>query len=272
MEPCEVARHMNEIARFVGPRDVAALDRASLSEEGLEGGVADVAVLFGGSIVAGGDVLAQAMRSGVARSYVISGGAGHTTETLREQMRRLHPEVEFADGASEAEVFDAYLRSRYGLRVDALETRSTNCGNNVTNLLSLLEGRAIAHGSMIVIQDATMQRRMEAGLRLRAPEVRVINYASYRVEVVASASEGRELLGYDHEPDGMWDVARYRALLMGEVPRLVDDERGYGPSGTGYIAHVDVPASVRASFEALRSAYPDSVREANPAFASQAGR
>lgn len=80
---------MNEIAAFVGPCDVAALDRASLAAAGLADGVADIAVLFGGSIVAGGDVFAEAMRAGIAHCYVIVGGAGHTTPALREAMRRL---------------------------------------------------------------------------------------------------------------------------------------------------------------------------------------
>ena len=47
-------------------------------------------------------------------------------------------------------------------------------------------------------------------------------------------------LAFDHEPLGMWDMGRYLELLMGEVPRLTDDEDGYGPRGAGFIAHVDV--------------------------------
>jgi hypothetical protein len=40
-------------------------------------------VLFGGSILAGGNILAQAMFANIAKIYVIVGGAGHTTDTLR---------------------------------------------------------------------------------------------------------------------------------------------------------------------------------------------
>ena len=40
-------------------------------------------VLFGGSIIAGGDILAEAIQNEVAKKNVIVGGAGHTTETLR---------------------------------------------------------------------------------------------------------------------------------------------------------------------------------------------
>ena len=87
----EEARCLNVIGDYVAQRDVPALTRAALAEAGVSGGVADVAVLFGGSIVAGGDTFAEAMRAGVARTYVIVGGAGHTTATLRERMRELRP-------------------------------------------------------------------------------------------------------------------------------------------------------------------------------------
>lgn len=39
-------------------------------------------VLFGGSIIAGGDILAEAIQNEVAKKNIIVGGAGHTTETL----------------------------------------------------------------------------------------------------------------------------------------------------------------------------------------------
>lgn len=39
-------------------------------------------VLFGGSIIAGGGILAEAIQNEVAKKNIIVGGAGHTTETL----------------------------------------------------------------------------------------------------------------------------------------------------------------------------------------------
>lgn len=39
---------------------------------------------------------------------------------------------------------------------DALETQSTNCGNNITYLLELLERGKIPCRSIILCQDATM--------------------------------------------------------------------------------------------------------------------
>ena len=66
----------------------------------------------------------------------------------------------------------------------------------------------------------------------------------------------------------MWRMERYITLLMGEIPRLTDDESGYGPRGKRFIAHVDIPESVRDAFALLKKRFADSVREANPAFRS----
>lgn len=259
----EVARDMNVIAGFVGTRDVDALVPSEL-ERVIGEPRADVMALFGGSIIAGADVLADAMRAGAARAYVIVGGAGHTTETLRARVRELCPDLGVADDATEAEVFSAYVERRHGLAADLLETRSTNCGNNITYLRDLLAERGVPCRSIVLAQDATMQRRMAAGAELEMPGVRVVSYATYHVDVVVRDGG----LVFDREPLGMWDMHRYRELLMGEIPRLIDDERGYGPRGAGFIAHVEVPDGVRAAWGRLRALDPSSVRRANPAFAS----
>ena len=67
----------------------------------------------------------------------------------------------------------------------------------------------------------------------------------------------------------MWDIERYITLLMGELPRLTDDENGYGPKGKGYIAHVDIPDNVEKAFLILKEVYGDKVRKANPLYASK---
>lgn len=262
MDPLRVADRLNTIARFVGPRDLREPTMAELQR--LTGrGQVDAVVLYGGSVLAGAQVLADVMRAGIARTAIISGGEGHTTATLRAQAARLYPKADLAADATEADIFSAILSRCFGLEADHLERASTNCGNNVTCVLDLMRANAIPTDSVIVIQDATMQRRMAAGFALRSPGTTVVNYPSYQATVVAE-NDG---LDYSEDILGMWDVRRYATLLMGEVPRLLDDEDGYGPRGKGWIAHVDVPDSVREAFRELRSSYPELVREANPAFA-----
>ena len=93
-------------------------------------------------------------------------------------MKALFPDVD-AYNMQEAELFNIYLNRKFGLSADYLETTSTNCGNNITNLLELLEKNNIPCKSIILSQDATMQRRMSAVMRKYRPELQIINYATY---------------------------------------------------------------------------------------------
>jgi hypothetical protein len=241
----KIAESINILGRFCGKRDVSVLTPDELKiNYGLEH--VDVMVLFGGSILTGGDVLAEAMKNGIAKKYVIVGGTGHTTETLRVKMHNEFPEIE-TNGLPEAKVFEAYLKYKYNLEPDFLECKSTNCGNN------------------IISQDATMQHRMEAGLRKYIFQDNIIiNYAVYDAEVIVRDNE----LEFKHDIWGMWDMERYITLLMGEIPRLSDDAEGYGPSGKNYIAHVDVPIEVRNAFMELKKEYGSFIRQANPLYSS----
>jgi hypothetical protein len=239
----KIDQSINTLVRFCARRDVPELTP----------GLADVAILFGGSILAGADVFAAAMRAGVATCYLIVGGQGHTTDALRER-------TGWADAAAmtEAALFDRYLRQQYGLAVDFIEQESTNCGNNVTNALALLRAEGVPHDRLVLVQDATMQQRMDAGFRRHAaPSTSIVNYAAHQTLVTAD-------LEFEDPPVGMWPLARYVSLLMGEVPRLTE----YGPAGRDFIAHVEVPDPVRRAAAHLRESTDFAVRVADARWAS----
>lgn len=259
-----IAEAINKLGTFCGKRDVKELTGQCLREK-YDIEQADVMVLFGGSILEGGDVLAGAIRDHIAKKFLIVGGEGHTTETLRRIVHREYPHIETA-ALPEAEVFQSYLKNRYHVSADFLETKSTNCGNNITYLLDLIKEEAIVCHSMILCQDATMQCRMDAGLRKHMPkDLCIINYASYQAEVTGTG----DMLGYRRKPHGMWDMERYVNLLMGEIPRLSDDQNGYGPNGKNFIAHVEIPEDVKSAFYELKRVYGDEVRIANPLYATK---
>lgn len=259
----DTANRLNQIGHFCGMRDIPSLTTQSLQNT-CHISQADIMVLFGGSILAGGDALATAMQNHIAKKYVIVGGAGHTTDTLRMQMQPFLPGIDTSH-ASEAELFFAYIKQRYNLEPDLLECHSTNCGNNITYLLDLLKEHHLQFSSIILTQDATMQRRMDAGLRKYvSSDVQIINYAAYHAEV--TVNENR--LTFASTINGMWDMERYITLLMGEIPRLYDTPDGYGPNGADYIAHVDIPTEVMNAFLTLKKDYASLIRKANPLFAS----
>ncbi|WP_080657014.1 ElyC/SanA/YdcF family protein [Selenomonas ruminantium] len=258
-EMAKIAEAVNILGNFCGPRDIDKLTTAALEDKYHIPRV-DVAVLFGGSILAGGEVFAEIMKKQLAEKYIIVGGAGHTTETLQRKMAACLGRKVPSD-ACEAELFNEYLQEKHGLAADYLEKESTNCGNNITFLLSLLEKEKLPHDSVLMVQDATMQRRMEAGWRHHAGAGLVVNYAAYKVKVTGNEKG----LAYEGVPAGMWDMDRYVELLMGDAQRLQDTPDGYGPKGKNFIAHVNMPFEVKEAFRYLQKFY--GVRKANPAYA-----
>ncbi len=254
---------INILSDYLGVRDIPRLTKDCLKAK-YDFDQADLCILYGGSILAGGDILANAIKNGVAKHYVISGGNGHTTQLLRDQMTQALPGAEL-QSLSEAEMFQLYLKQKYNLQAEFLETASTNCGNNVTNVLALAKENGLPTNRIIVMQDATMQRRMHAVFRKESPTSQIINYATYQNHVVVSDGQ----LVFENQPAGMWKLDHFVTLLMGEVPRLTDNENGYGPKGKNYLAHVDVSQKVTEAFEYLKKFNPKAVRTANPAFATK---
>ena len=113
-EMAKIAEAVNILGKFCGPRDIEELTTAALQDKYHFSRV-DVAVLFGGSILAGGEVFAEIMKNRLAEKYVIVGGAGHTTETLREKMAAsLGREV--SSNSCEAKLFNEYLQKSMACR------------------------------------------------------------------------------------------------------------------------------------------------------------
>lgn len=79
-----IAECINILGEFCGKKDISELTTEQVHNRyGVD--QVDIMVLFGGSIICGGDVLAQAMKNKIAKKYMIVGGEGHTTETLRQK-------------------------------------------------------------------------------------------------------------------------------------------------------------------------------------------
>lgn len=251
----------NRLGGFCSQRDITELTTQGLLRKyGFR--QADVFVLFGGSILYGVDVLAQAIQNKIAKKYLIVGGYGHTTATLQETVQKAYPDI-LAKDMQESEIFAALLKKRFDLKVDFLETKSTNCGNNITYLLDLLKNQQIDFHSIILAQDATMQKRMSACLRKYVDSnVTIINYATYQTNLVMKQNH----LTFDKPFLGLWQPERYQRLLMGEIPRLHDDKAGYGPNGKGFISHVDIPLDILSAYERLHQKYPELSRPGNPKY------
>ena len=184
---------------------------------------------------------------------VFSGGIGHSTTLLVERVRaeNLLPE-ENLENRSESEIFGALASQVWNFPKEKLilETRSTNCGENAVftkSLLSELEQKA---RTIILFQDPTMQLRTFVTFQKVWQEAscQAVFYSCPTFVPRLQMQDG--ITTYAAElPSGLWSPERFLSLIMGEIPRLRDDENGYGPLGRGFIPHVDIPAEIESAYQ-----------------------
>ena len=255
-----IAQNVNTISRFLAKRDIAALTKDALQQAyGLQ--QADLLVLFGGSILHGCTMAGLAYQQGIAKRMMIVGGEGHTTDALRAVIAQRCPAVKTA-GQPEAVIIAAYLQQQFGITDCILETQSSNCGNNVRNAWALLQEKGIKANSIIIMQDSSMQLRMDAIFKKvwQPADTSIINFAAYQAELIEQQDS---LCFAPNEIEGLWDLATYIRLQMGEIPRLTDNEQGYGPKGKNFLVHIDIPSAVTQAYELLKTQYGLATREAN---------
>lgn len=225
IEP-ELVGHLNTIATWLALEDPWP-------------GRVDLMLLFGGSMPPTWQTAVDAVKAGEVETLMLVGGRGHTTDALLAAMG-LDPDSAETSGITEAELMSAWLHQLHGIQDVVLETRSTNCGNNITLAEQVADRHGLRPRTVALVQDPTMQRRMDARFR----------HTWSLGDAVAINRPG---------PDSRdaWPRHRWVSLVMGEVPRLRDDADGYGPLGRDFISHVDVPDDVEAAHRALLTAHPE---------------
>ncbi len=255
-----VAHHLNALGDYLSMRDIGALTAEALyARYGIK--QVDLMILFGGSIPYGCIAAGRAFQNGIARRLLIVGGEGHTTPYLRREVASRHPEIS-TEGRMEADIIADLLYQEVGLdsKNFLIERDSRNCGENAVFAYHLAKANGIRPGTVLLMQDSSMQRRMDATFQKvwTGWPVTFINYAAYRARVCVKKDQ---LAFEDDSLWGMWSMQHYITLLLGEIPRLRDTEEGYGPLGKNYLAHVDLPNEVISAFEALQEQYADLVRK-----------
>jgi len=245
---------LNLIASYLARRDLASLVLKSGQEP------ADALVLLGSSLPGTTRVAAEAISNGIARQIVISGGLGHSTQGLCEQVKK-HPvfRIVKTDGRAEADIFADILTQVFAIDPTfiVIENRSTNCGSNATECKALVDCLEGQFERMILVQDPTMQRRTHACFERvwkRSESSVFESFAPFVPTVKRSDSGELEVIG---DEDGVWPFERFVSLVLGEIVRLRDDEHGYGPNGKNFIDHVEVPQEILNAYDRVASHYSD---------------
>jgi uncharacterized SAM-binding protein YcdF (DUF218 family) len=259
----ELCTAVNTVAEFLALRSLPTLREDDLlADVGIPR--ANLLILLGNSLPCTAEMAASAFRDGMAEQFMIVGGIGHSTSLLRDNVKQSpsYQAIE-VDGKTEADIL-AEVVAQAGVDRSQLllETKSTNCGNNATYALELLNKLNRKPRNIILMQDPTMQRRTMASFEkawMDADEqARFISFAPFVPRVKVQADE--LVLDAIEQLGEIWSMERFLSLLMGEIPRLMDDENGYGPKGKNFIVHVDIPMEVRSAYERLLGSYSSNVR------------
>jgi hypothetical protein len=253
----EHADAINTIASFLAHGEIKSL---------LQADSVDAIVLCGNSVLPIAEHVFSALEANpdLAKYLVICGGIGHSTQYLYQAVSS-HPLYRsisnMVDGLPEAKVLELILEKYYasasmtqtGLKI-LVEDKSTNCGANAIEAKKVLDKAGLtAPESLIVVQDPTMSLRTLAAFQKEYDGIDVSLKACPTFTPKVTVANGELIWDTPGlQPRQLWDMDRFLELVMGEIPRLRDNESGYGPKGKGFIGHVDIPEEVERAHEGLR--------------------
>ncbi|MCD2501979.1 YdcF family protein [Clostridium sp. NSJ-145] len=250
-ESFNLSSYINSLGEFLATRDIDNLSVESLYNKYSILNV-DILVLLGNAIPYTIGVAYEAYKKGLCNKILVSGGIGHSTHFLRSaiQTNFKFNDVKI-DNNSEADIFKDILVNYYNVpeKDIIVESQSTNCGDNALKSVQLLDKLKISYNSILLIQDPTMQLRSYASFAkyLEDKDVKIINYAPFIPTL------DNNMLFINKDIDGIWDIDRYLNLIVGEIPRLKDNEKGYGPNGKNFIVHVDIPDYITDNYNKITS-------------------
>lgn len=186
-------------------------------------------------------------KDGHSSYFMIAGGQGHTTDILMDTLEKVYNK-NLIKNKSEAELFEYLIQDIFS-KDDSiiLETKSTNCGENIQFAFQILKQKNIQVNNVLLVHDPLMQRRIDATARHYFPNIHFDNYRCFLPMIKCNEYD----FYLTNHIWGLWSKERYLSLLLGEMKRITDDNEGYGPKGKNYIAHVKIPESVKDAYQRI---------------------
>jgi len=251
---------INELAEFLSDSQLHDLSSSH---------PVDCIIICASAVLHSAEVLFQTLTQNpsLTKCLVLCGGLGHSTPLLYDAVKqhpRFSPLSHEIQNMPEARVLERILDrfydrptiTREGCQI-LIEDRSTNCGQNALFSRQVLDKAGFTMKTCIVIQDPTMMRRTRASFE-KVYEDTPVSFVSCpvfvpRMKLSHSGLEYSTVV----DPSTLWSESRFLELILGEVPRLRDDEEGYGPKGRGFISHVDVPSGAEMAWSRLVDTFRD---------------
>lgn len=259
MDISTAATDINVLAAFLSDAGLSDLSSTSRS--------VDCIVICASAVIYQAESLFTAIenRPSLAKCLVLCGGVGHSTQLLYDSIG-IHPRYsqisQEVEGLPEARVLELILERFFNRRaIEAqgcrilIEDQSTNCGLNASFTRKVLDKEGFHDiSSCIIIQDPTMMRRTRASFEKTYENWPFdVDFTSCPIFVPKVEESSTGVLTYCSTVDssGLWSMPRFLELILGEIPRLRDDENGYGPNGRSFIPHVDIPVPVERAWSNL---------------------
>ncbi|KAJ9628735.1 hypothetical protein H2203_002637 [Taxawa tesnikishii (nom. ined.)] len=193
---------------------------------------AECIVVCASAVLHGAETIFRGLENGSlhARTLVLVGGIGHSTQLMRDAVSR-HPKYHaLADSTKslpEARILELILERWFDVeRIKGkgchvlVEDRSTNCGANASETRKVLEQAAVMPSTVMINQDPTMARRT------RASFVRVYEDLEHRPTFLScpvfvptmqesESDGGMEYANSDVPTEQLWEPSRFLDLILG---------------------------------------------------------
>lgn len=251
---------INTVSRFISQEDIPDLRKIE---------PVDTIILCVCSVLLSSETVFEIIRErpGITKTLVLCGGIGHSTTFIYDAVAR-HPRFQSIapdiQGLPEAQVLLTIFNRFFAPGFTAeepqprilAEDRSVTCHTNASETRKLLEANDVpTPRTAVVVQDPTMVRRTVACFeRVYEDLANPPKFFGYPVFVPLVGPGNNDKLVYtapNISLELMWDMNRFLDLVIGEYPRLRDDENGYGPNGNHTIVHVDIPPEVEEAWKRL---------------------
>ncbi|MGM0217700.1 ElyC/SanA/YdcF family protein [Enterococcus sp. AZ126] len=213
----------------------------------------DLAILAGNSLPYLADELVQLFENKTAPLFMLVGGIGHATPFLQKNFKNMGIKV---NDVSETEMYLEYFKQKYNLdeTLFLTESTSTNSGENALFSLNKVKSIGLNPKKVLLLEDPILQRRIKATFEKEWQQTTAV-FTNYVPIVPYVKAVNEEIIFEEDRLNGLWSRDYFLSLVLGEIPRLRNDENGYGPEGSNYIGAIEIPEKVDRSYDALCQVY-----------------
>lgn len=186
---------------------------------------------------------------------LLVGGHGHATQYLITQLHQLNllPAHQSVRYWSEAGLNGLVLTQQGFTQPLYYERLSRNTGENARFAWQVVQRYHLAARRVALIQDPFLQRRTRLTFTKNWPVT--TQFYTVNPKLPKFLSLRPQIRTQPTIAATWWPQTYLLALAVGEIQRLQDTPKGYGPRGAGFIPHVTVPTAVLQAASWLQQQY-----------------